>query len=118
MKILVKSDVYNICNRIKKFDSSYCIVFNCVNGRYEIYSSRLLQSVELISGKLLSYVCCLPYTELDERAIDYLYSTSVERIDDIIDMIDMENKKLERYNDDKAKTESLLVMEKQLRKLT
>jgi hypothetical protein len=118
MKILVKSDVYNICNRIKKFDSTYRIVFNTFGDKYEIYSTRLDQSVELIGGVVLSYVCLLPYNELDERSIRYLYATSVENIDNIIDMIDKENKKIEHQNELNIKNESLLMMENKLRKLT
>ena len=115
MKILVKSDVYNICNRIKKFDSSYYLVFNTVSNKYEIYSTRLTQSVELVSGRVLSYVCSLPYGELDERTIKYLYDTSIENWENIINKIDKDNKNLEYQNELKLKNESLLIAENTLR---
>ena len=118
MKILVKSDVYNICNRIKKFDSTYYLVFNTIGNKYEVYSTRLTQAVEVIGGVVLSYVCSLPYKELDERSIKYLYSTSIENIDNLIDMIDKENQQLEHQNETKSRKESLLIMENQLRQLT
>ena len=118
MKILVKSDVYNICNRVKKFDTSYYIVFNTVSNMYEIYSSRLYQNVELISGRVLSYVCTLPYTELDERVIKYLYDTSIDRLDDIIAKIDSDNNELEIKQNNKLKNQSLLIAENKLRQLT
>ena len=44
----------------------------------------------MISGIVLSYVCGLPFDTLDERTIKYLYETSVENMDNIIDMIDNE----------------------------
>jgi len=118
MKILIKSDVYNICNRIKKFDSTYKVVLNTMGNKYEIYSTRLMQSVELIGGVVMSYVCSLPYSELDERSIQYLYETSVNNIENIMDLIDKQNAKLERDNERKFKQDSLLYMEKELRKLT
>ena len=118
MKILVKSDVYNICNRIKKFDSSYKVVYNTTSKKYEIYSTRLTQSIELISGVVLSYVCGLPFDELDERVITYLYQTSVENIESIIDMIDKQNDKVEYDNQLKLKTQALEIAENRLRQLT
>ena len=118
MKILVKSDVYDICNRIKKFDASYHIVFDNLSSRFEVYSSKLGQSVELISGKVLSYICALPYNQLDERSIKYLYDTSVDNIENILDMIDKQNQKLERHNEQQFKNQSLQIFEKRLRQST
>ncbi|MBQ8522777.1 MAG: hypothetical protein IJ458_03855 [Clostridia bacterium] len=118
MKILVKSDVFDICNRIKKFDSNYCIVFNNVSNKYEVYSAKLTDSVDLISGRVLSYICTLPYDCLDARSIKYLYDTSVENIDDIITQIDKQNKELERQNELKLKQQSLIIAEHKLRQLT
>ena len=118
MKILVKSDVYDICNRIKKFDSTYKIIYNTISKKYEIYSTRLTQSIELISGVVLSYVCCLPFDELDERVITHLYQTSVENIESIIDMIDKQNKQVEYDSLLKLKNQSLEIAENKLRQLT
>lgn len=118
MKVLVKSDVYDICNRIKKFDSSYYIVFNDATNKYEIYSSNLTKDVELISGRVLSYVCVLPFHQLDARVIQYLYDTSIENWESLIAEMDKSNKQLERNNELKLKQESLLIAENKLRQLT
>lgn len=118
MKILVKSDVYNICGRIKKFDPSYRIVYNTVPNRYEIYSTHLQNDVDLISGIPLSYVCCIPYSELDERAIEHLYATRVENIYEIVEAIDKQNQKIEYENQQKLKNKSLIIAENKLRQLT
>ena len=118
MKILVKSDVYNICNRVKKFDCSYRVVFNTVSNKYEIYSTRLTQSVEIVSGVVLSYVCTLPYSELDCRSIKYLYDTSIDNIQNLIEQIDKSNQKLERQNELKVINQSATFMENKLRQLT
>lgn len=118
MKILVKSDVFDICNRIKNFDSSYRIVYNNVNCQYQIYSTKLGLSIELISGQPLSYICTLPYKELDERTVRYLYSTSIENLEDIIKQIDANNLKLEKQNQQNLKMQSLNMIESKLRQLT
>lgn len=118
MKILVKSDVYNICNRIKKFDSSYRIVFNTMSNNYEVYSTNLTSSVELVGGVVLSYVCVLPYKQLDERVIKYLYDTSVNNFEKILADIDKQNEQLEYSNELKLKHNTLNIMENKLRQLT
>ena len=118
MKILVKSDTYNVCNRIKKFDSSYRLVFDTVSNMYEIYSTNLHSVVELISGVPLSYVLKIPYQQLDERTIKCLYETSTNNIERIIKDIESNNQKIERESDVKLKNESLMLAENRLRQLT
>ncbi len=118
MKILVKSDVFNICNRIKKFDASYYIVFDNALNKYQIYSSKLTQVVELISGRVLSYVSTIPYAELDVRTLQYLYDTSIENLDKLIDRLDADNQMLEQTNQLKLKQQSLMIAENKLRQLT
>lgn len=118
MKILVKSDVYNINKRIKKFDSSYRLVYDIMSKKYQIYSTNLGVAVELICGVPLSYVCEIPYAELDVRAIQHLYDTSVENIESIIEKIDDENLRLEHQSESKAIQQSLEIAENKLRQLT
>ena len=118
MKILVKSDTYNICNRVKNFDPSYRVVYNTVPNRYEIYSTHLQTDVDVVSGVPLSYVCSIPYDELDNRAIKHLHCTKVENIQDIVDEIDKLNKKVENEYQQKLKEQSLLIAENRLRQLT
>lgn len=118
MKILVKSDTFDMCNRVKRFDSSYRIVFDNVSNVYEIYSTKLHLDVELIGGVPLSYVLRLPYQQLDERIIKYLYDTSVDNIKNIIKDIEDNNKQIEYEADKKLKYESLILAENRLRQLT
>ena len=118
MKILVKSDTYDMCNRIRKFDSSYRLVFDTVSNVYEIYSTKLHLSVELIGGVPLSYVLSIPYQQLDERIIKYLYDTSTDNIENIINEIENANQQIEHESDAKLKYESLTFAENRLRQLT
>ena len=118
MKILVKTDVFDICKRIKNFDPTYYIVYDITTKKYSIYSTKLGSSIELISGRVLSYVCSLPYNELDARTLKYLHDTKVENIENIISNIDKENKTLERVNNEKITEISIALAENKLRQLT
>ena len=118
MKILIKSDVYNICNRIKKFDVTYRVVYDTVNNTYQIYSTNLQDEIELIGWTPLSYVCTLPYNQLDARCIKYLYDTSVDNLEDIIKQIDDNNARLEHQNQLNIQQQSSLIAENTLRQLT
>ena len=118
MKVLVRSDVFNICSRVKKFDNSYRIVYDNIADTYQIYSTNLNGVIELIGWTPLSYVCSLPYNQLDERTINYLYSTRVENIEDIIKQIDGDNQRLEYHNQLKLKNQSISLAENKLRQLT
>ena len=118
MKVLIKSDVYNVCNRIKKFDNSYRVVYDNSSRCYQIYSTSLHGHIELIGWTPLTYVCTLPYKELDARAIQYLYDTSVNNLDSIIKLIDEDNRQLEISNQLKIKQHSLQLAEDKLRQLS
>ena len=118
MKVLIKSDLFDINNRIKKFDASYRVVYDNSLGCYQIYSTNLYGHIELVGWTPLSYVCTLPYRELDVRAIQYLYDTSVEKIEDILSMIDQNNKNVEENSNAEIKNQSLTLAENKLRQLS
>ena len=118
MKILIKNDVYDIASRIKKFDRNYYIVYDTGNKLYQIYSSDITNNFEVISSVKLSYILTLPYEQLDERAINYLYETQVCNIEDIINQIDANNKAMENMQNQKSINNALSIAENQLRKLT
>ena len=118
MKILIKSDVYNICNRVKDFDVSYKVVYDTKLNKYQIYSTRLTGVNEMVEGVRLDYICTLPYGELDARAIKYLYDTRVENIEELINKIDINNQRLERDSELKACQQSSIIAENTLRQLT
>ena len=118
MKVLINNDVFEISNRVKKFDSSYRVVYDNEKDKYQIYSTVLNGAIEIIGGIQLTYVCTLPYRELDKRSIDYLYATSINNIDDFIKQLDIDNKNLEHREQLKLKEEALVVAENKLRQLT
>lgn len=65
----VFTNTYDIPRRIKDYDSSFFVVFNTKKQRFEIHS------LEYPEGQTLS--CTIPYTELDERAIQHLWKNDI-----------------------------------------
>lgn len=118
MKVVLNSDVYNICKRVKKFDSSYYVVYDLKTEKYLIYTDVLVNNFEVIGNRKLSYVCTIPYAQLDIRTIKHLYATQVENLQEIIKQIDEQNLMLEKINHDKIKNQALGVAENKLRQLT
>ena len=86
MKIIIKSDVYNISKRILDIDRSYFIVYNTSKDCYEVHSSQQLDT---------TYCLTVPYKHLDVRTLDCVYQTKSENIEKILNQIDVENKILE-----------------------
>lgn len=93
MKIKLMHDVFNISKRIKEIDKYYYIVFNTLAKKFEVHNSMQIGS---------SFCLTLPFDELDERTIDYVYKTKSENIDKILEQIEKENKL--RESADKSST--------------
>ncbi len=83
MKIKLFSDVYNISKRVKNIDRDYYVVYDTSNNKFEIHNSSQIGS---------SYCLTLPYKNLDERCLKYVYQTKSENIEKILETIDNENK--------------------------
>ena len=118
MKMLINKDVYNISSRIQKYDASYRVVYDTDIGKYQVYSTDINNSFEVISSIKLSYVLTLPYSQLDVRAIQYLYYTEGKNIQQIINEIDANNKAIENEQNTQSINNALQLAESQLRKLT
>lgn len=93
MKIKIESDVFDICERIKKIDENYFVLFNLNSNKFEIHNSKSKNS----------YCLTIPYGQLDSRAIELLHSTSIRNYDKIIKNLDAENEKNEQQAFEKAK---------------
>ena len=79
MRIKITHDVYDIANRIKDIDRWYYIVFNTSKGDFEVHNSKQVDT---------TYCVTLPYKTLDERALNYVYHTRVDNIENILEDID------------------------------
>lgn len=93
MKIKIESDVFDICERIKKIDENYFVLFNLNSNKFEIHNSKLKNS----------YCLTIPYGQLDSRTIELLHSTDIRNYDKIIKNLDTENEKNEKQAFEKVK---------------
>ena len=87
MKIKINEDTFDIVERIKEIDENYYVVYDTKNSRFEMHYEGIPQTFCFVIGG-----------ELDNRAIDKIYSTSVRFADNIIDEIDNNNKIIEDKN--------------------
>lgn len=87
MKIKINEDTFDIVERIKEIDENYYVVYDTKNSRFEMHYEGIPQTFCFVIGE-----------ELDNRAIDKIYSTSVRFADNIIDEIDNNNKIIEDKN--------------------
>ena len=83
--INVKNDAFNICERIKRLNPYYFVVFNTKNQKYEVHNS-----------KQYSNTFCITCDDgLNFSVINKLRKTKIENIDKIIKEIDEFNAKNE-----------------------
>ena len=85
----IYNDVFNISKRIKYLNKNYYIVFNTSKNKFEVHDSSLVKN---------TYCLTLPYNQLDERALKYVLSTRCEYVEEILNKIEINNKKLESAN--------------------
>lgn len=95
LKILMKSNVFKIPERLKEIDRSYFVMYDDVSGKYEVHST------ENKDGN--THCLTLPYEELDCRAIDLVRKTRVENARRIWEEMKRENERLEIERAAKAK---------------
>ena len=93
-KKIIKRDMYNITNRIKHIDKNYFIIFNYHNNKFEVHNSNQ------IGG---SYCLTSPYEKLDSRLLDYVYLTSTNNSHNVIDMVEKNNKEIEKNIENRRK---------------
>ena len=71
MLIKLKHDVYNISNRIKQIDVGYYLVYNTSKHKFEVHNYNQADT---------TYCLTLPYNQIDERTLKYVYQTKSENI--------------------------------------
>ncbi len=87
MLIEITHDVFDICKRLKEINSSYFIVRNTREQRFEVHSRAQNKTT-------LSLV--LPYAELDARTVELVRRTRRERMRELVREMEQHNSKLER----------------------
>lgn len=92
-KIKIVSDTFDICERIKKIDKYYYVVYDTIKKVYEVHNSRQISNTFCITiGK-----------RLDMRALSKLMLSSISNLDKIISDMTKHNEKLEQENSRKVK---------------
>ena len=85
-QIVLESDVFCICDRLKEIDPSYFVIYNFSRKKFEVHSSQQKDS---------SYCFTVPFNFLDDRTIEFAKKTSVSRREEIIKEIDLQNQLIE-----------------------
>lgn len=85
--VFIDWDNLFICQRLREIDDSYRVVYNLNKKVYEVHS---------VEQPFNSYCFTIPYSSLDERAINFALKTRKQNIDKIILEIDKQNEAL--YN--------------------
>ena len=102
MKIKILCDVFNISKRIKDIDKNYYVVYNTSKQKFEIHNSKQYGT---------SYCLTIPFNKLDERTLKYVRRTQSANIDEILDQIENDNKKIESANLNSAFSKTLDCLE-------
>lgn len=85
-RVIIKTDLFNICKRLKSINKKYFLVLNKNKNQYEVHFKRTGNTLELV----------LPFNKLDKRTVDYVLKTQICNREKIIKEIDDYNNKLER----------------------
>ncbi len=83
-KIIVESDALGIIDRIKKWNNRYEIYYNLKTKKYMLY---------LFENELKPSVYCLtyPYTQIDERMVDYTLKSEIQNRKEYLEEIEKSN---------------------------
>lgn len=87
MRILMKSNVFKIPERLKEIDRSYFVIYDSARDRYEIHSN------DNKDGSTLCLV--VPFNELDSRTVDYVNRTRVVNSKKLYEEMKRHNERLE-----------------------
>jgi hypothetical protein len=92
MNIEIKTDLFNISNRLKSIDKKYFVVFNTQKNCYEIHYRRAKNTYELT----------VPFGTLDARTVQFVQKTKIENSKQIYEEIEKANQKAVEANQKKT----------------
>lgn len=102
--IKIKSDVFDIADRVKEVDSGYFVVYNTVLSRFEVHNRHQ-------KGSTFCIVCD---DGLNCKVITKLRKSKIENIDKILREIDENNQKIEQNASKKLKDETSFKLKEML----
>lgn len=89
MLIRICNDNLFISERLKEIDAAYYVVYNTKQKIYEVHRKGQADNTFCVG---------LPFSELDERTVNFVLKTRVENVDRLIEEIEKNNLKIEKNN--------------------
>ena len=100
---IIKNGLFNINTRLKRIDSSYYLVFNTTQNRFEVHSKKQKNTY------------CFSLSTCDKRIIDYAKKYSVKNLSRVLEEISLNNEQIElnskKQQKDSVKINALNLME-------
>lgn len=88
----IDDDMFGVCRRLRSIDDGYRIFRNYKTGKFEVHNVNDTITLCLV----------LPYETLDERTVNHVLRTRVERAQALIEEAERHNAALEKAMRDKA----------------
>jgi hypothetical protein len=98
---IIRSNVFDIPERLKEIDSKYFVVRNHKKGYFEIHYGEPVQNRAHETLQL-----CVGYPELDARTLQLVRETRIENAKELIEEMERQNEKIKQDNENKALDEA------------
>lgn len=85
MNLQIKSDVFDIVDRLKEIDKDYFVVFSLAKSKFELHHA---------TQPMTTYCLTFPFDCLDERCVDLTLKTRRQNKEELIGEMERENEKL------------------------
>lgn len=101
---IVRSDTFDICNRIRELDDGYFVVRNNKTNKFEVHNSNTHGTANEVFPSTFELV--IPYDSLDSRTIDYCRRTSRQYQARLFEEMERNNRKIEESKQRKFKNDA------------
>ena len=95
--VVIKNDLFNIANRLKKIDKNYLLVRNVIKNRFELWYNSCLPKLELV----------FKTKTIDKRMLDFVNETKVQHVEKLIKEMDCMNEKLKEKEIKRVKEDGI-----------
>jgi hypothetical protein len=87
----IDDDLYSISKRVRDIDPGYFILLNRRSGKYEVH--------HMDQPPGATFCLTVPYEQLDERTIQLIRETRIERLNELIKKMNESNDKIDADRD-------------------
>ena len=95
--IVIKNDLFDIANRLKKIDKNYLLVRNVIKNRFELWYNACVPKLELV----------FKTKTIDKRMLDFVNDTKVQYVEKLIKQMDDMNEKIKEKEIKRVKEDSI-----------